>query len=193
MKKALFTLAALLCASGIFFACSKASQNQNQEQKKEEETIKSEAFAKLGLKTTPDFLKYFDITVEYYDLSTGEKKSTKLTESFYHEGHPALPCKLGMKVTTTVKDGVSLETIEVPATFDYVRPVILRSFVLSYGNRVDALHAKWDEPSVSQVTGSDNVQKMLNKFFGEVNDGKWNKSVLFTYDAEGAETEGTWE
>ena len=115
MKKNLFRISMVaMCAilmSGLIISCNKEKDEPDDPQNPEKgPAIAARAYAKAIISN--DILKYYDVTIDYYN-NDGELKQMKLeTEEFVLETKAALPTKSGMRMTMKEKAGIDFENME---------------------------------------------------------------------------------
>ena len=128
-----------------------------------------------------DLMKYFDLTVDYYDAN-GKLQSEPLKEAKWEKTIKAsLPATLGVRLKAQLKDGVD------PATID----LISVSSSLAYGYQIlDANDGRVDGFSFTHggsysIHGSD-IPEWLK------DEKKKIEEILYNFDASGKYTEGSW-
>ena len=129
-----------------------------------------------------DLVKYFDLTVDYYDAD-GKLQSETLKEAKWEKTIKAsLPATLGVRLKAIrLKDGVD------PATID----LISVKSSLAYGYQIlDANDGRVDGFAFTHggsysIHGSD-IPEWLN------DEGKKIEEILYTFDASGKYTQGSW-
>ena len=128
-----------------------------------------------------DLIKYFDLTVDYYDAN-GKLQSEALKEAKWEKTIKAsLPATLGVRLKAQLKDGVD------PATID----LISVSSSLAYGYQIlDANDGRVDGFAFSHggsysIHGSD-IPEWLK------DEGQKIEEILYNFDASGKYTEGSW-
>lgn len=137
----------------------------------------------VSLTVDDDLLNYFDLTVDYYD-ATGNIQSEPLKESKWEKTVKAsLPATLGVRVRAAqLKDGIdptTIDRIDVKSSISYVYNILdandekLNYIVYSYGDSYG-------------IHGTD-IPEWLN------NEGQKIKRVLYTFDANGNYSEGSWK
>lgn len=129
-----------------------------------------------------DLIKYFDLTVDYYDAN-GKLQSEPMKEAKWEKTIKAgLPATLGVRLKATqLKDGVD------PATIDLLS---IKSS-LAYGYQVlDAKDGILDV-SASSHSGSYSIHGSdISEWLKE--DGKEIAKILYDFDATGKYTLGSW-
>lgn len=114
-----------MCAilmSGLMTGCNKDNNEPDDPQNPEKgPAIAARANAKAVISS--DILKYYDVTIDYYN-NDGELKQMKLeTEELILETKAALPTKSGMRMTMKEKEGIDFEnmdeTIQLKYSFSY--------------------------------------------------------------------------
>ena len=102
-----------LCAilmSGLMSGCKDKNNPDDPENPQPGPAVAARANAKVIISN--DMLKYYDITVDYYN-NDGEMKQMKLdTVVLDFETKAALPTKSGMRMTVKEKEGANLENME---------------------------------------------------------------------------------
>ena len=128
-----------------------------------------------------DLMKYFDLTVDYYDAN-GKLQSEALKEAKWEKTIKAsLPATLGVRLKAQLKDGVN------PATID----LISVKSSLSYDYKIlDANDGRVDGFAFSHggsysIHGSD-IPEWLK------DEGQKIEEILYNFDASGKYTEGSW-
>lgn len=128
-----------------------------------------------------DLMKYFDLTVDYYDAN-GKLQSEPLKEAKWEKTIKAsLPATLGVRLKAQLKDGVD------PATID----LISVKSSLSYDYKIlDANDGRVDGFAFSHggsysIHGSD-IPEWLK------DEGQKIEEILYNFDASGKYTEGSW-
>ena len=129
-----------------------------------------------------DLIKYFDLTVDYYDAD-GKLQSEPLNEAKWEKKIKAsLPVTLGVRLKAQLKDGVD------PATID----LISVKSSLAYGYQtLDAkdgiigVFASSHAGSYS-IHGSD-IPEWLSDEGGNI------EKILYNFDANGKYSEGSWK
>ena len=128
-----------------------------------------------------DLMKYFDLTVDYYDAN-GKLQSEALKEAKWEKTIKAsLPATLGVRLKAQLKDGVD------PATID----LISVKSSLSYDYKIlDANDGRVDGFAFSHggsysIHGSD-IPEWLK------DEGQKIEEILYNFDASGKYTEGSW-
>ena len=128
-----------------------------------------------------DLMKYFDLTVDYYDAN-GKLQSESLKEAKWEKTIKAsLPATLGVRLKAQLKDGVD------PATID----LISVKSSLSYDYKIlDANDGRVDGFAFSHggsysIHGSD-IPEWLK------DEGQKIEEILYNFDASGKYTEGSW-
>ena len=124
MKK-LFLLLSALVIAGLCLSCSKPASNGSATGGNDSGTTGGDAGdgdtivdweACYLFDTTADMLNYFDMKLEYIDIPSGEVKEVIMTPTatrFAKKAKVTPPLSLGLKLTTTLKTGVSIEDIKV--------------------------------------------------------------------------------
>ena len=128
-----------------------------------------------------DLIKYFDLTVDYYDAN-GKLQSEPMKEAKWEKTIKAsLPATLGVRLKAQLKDGVD------PATID----LISVKSSLSYDYKIlDANDGRVDGFAFSHggsysIHGSD-IPEWLK------DEGQKIEEILYNFDASGKYTEGSW-
>jgi major membrane immunogen (membrane-anchored lipoprotein) len=128
-----------------------------------------------------DLMKYFDLTVDYYDAN-GKLQSEPLKEAKWEKTIKAnLPATLGVCLKAQLKDGVD------PATID----LLSVKSSLSYDYKIlDAKDERVDGFAFTHggsysIHGSD-IPEWLN------DEGKKIEEILYTFDSNGKYTQGNW-
>lgn len=128
-----------------------------------------------------DLMKYFDLTVDYYDAN-GKLQSEPLKEAKWEKTIKAsLPATLGVCLKAQLKDGVD------PATID----LLSVKSSLSYDYKIlDANDGRVDGFAFSHggsysIHGSD-IPEWLK------DEGQKIEEILYNFDASGKYTEGSW-
>ena len=128
-----------------------------------------------------DLMKYFDLTVDYYDAN-GKLQSESLKEAKWEKTIKAsLPATLGVCLKAQLKDGVD------PATID----LLSVKSSLSYDYKIlDANDGRVDGFAFSHggsysIHGSD-IPEWLK------DEGQKIEEILYNFDASGKYTEGSW-
>lgn len=128
-----------------------------------------------------DLIKYFDLTVDYYDAD-GKLQSEPLKDTKWEKKIKAsLPATLGVRLKAQLKDGVD------PATID----LLSVKSSLAYGYQtLDAKDGIIDVFASSHagsysIHGSD-IPEWLN------DEGKKIEQILYNFDANGKYSEGSW-
>ena len=182
MKKILtcFVAVAMMAAAGLTSSCSK-----NQIGATNSSVTVSAAYR---FETTTDFLKYFDQKLEYYDFISGQIKSIMLTNTtFSLEASPKLPLTVGMRLTTTLKDGVTLDQIEALKSFQYISPSLDYGVFINYNNSNA-------EKTFGKITiGATPMSLTGAKIVEGYNAGRFSKSFMKKFDADGNVSDGSWE
>ena len=149
MKK-LFLLLSALVIAGLCLSCSKPASNGSGttggsttgEDAGDGDTIVDWEACYL-FDTTADMLNYFDMKLEYIDIPSGEVKEVIMTPTatrFAKKAKVTPPLSLGLKLTTTLKTGVSIEDIKAVATIQYVAPTLNYTIIIT---RKMALSKRW--------------------------------------------------
>ena len=137
MKK-LFLLLSALVIAGLCLSCSKPASNGSATtggndsgttggDEADGDTIVDWEACYL-FDTTADILNYFDMKLEYIEIPTGEVKEVIMTPTatrFAKKVKVTPPLSLGLKLTTTLKEGVTLDNLKAVANIQYVAPTIL--------------------------------------------------------------------
>ena len=128
-----------------------------------------------------DLMKYFDLTVDYYDAN-GKLQSESLKEAKWEKTIKAsLPATLGVCLKAQLKDGVD------PATID----LLSVKSSLSYDYKIlDANDGRVDGFAFTHggsysIHGSD-IPEWLK------DEGQKIEEILYNFDASGKYTEGSW-
>ena len=129
-----------------------------------------------------DLLKYFDLTIDYYDAN-GKLQSEPLKEAKWEKKIKAsLPATLGVRLGAQLKDGVDPATIDllnVKSSITYLYEILeANDGIINY-------FGSSDEGSYS-INGSD-IPEWLN------DEGKKIKHVLYTFDANGKYSVSSWK
>lgn len=139
------------------------------------------ASMKASLTVGDDLINYFDLTVDYYDAN-GKIQSEPLKEGKWEKTIKAsLPATLGVRLKAQLKDGID------PATID----LISVKSSLAYGYQIlDANDGRVDGFAFTHggsysIHGSD-IPEWLN------DEGKKIEEILYTFDASGKYTQGSW-
>lgn len=134
-----------------------------------------------SLKVGDDMIKYFNLTIDYYDTD-GKLQSETMKDTKWEKTIKAgLPATLGVRLKAQLKDGVD------PATID----LISISSSLAYGYQVlDANGGILDVFAYSHagsysIKGSD-IPEWLS------DEGKNIEQILYKFDANGKYTQGSW-
>ena len=182
MKK-LFTCMAVLATMAVagLTSCSKIQGLLGNSQV-------SSVNASYHYETTTDFLKYFDQTLEYYDLNSGEIQSLKLSSTtFSQDATPKLPLTVGMRLTTTLKNGITLDQIKSLDSFQYIAPS------LDYGVFINYDNSNW-AGEYTHVTNNLTPMSISGaKVVEYYNTGDFNKSFLKKFDTQGNPYDGQWD
>ena len=201
MKKIFKTMSVLMCGLVMttgFAACSnnddddenKPKEEQQQPADQSDEPIASKVTkitAYYEFKTSEDLLSIFNMKMEYVDPVTGERKSEPITQTFWSKSfEPKLPFATGMNLTTTLKDGVDLETIRETPEYKVIVPVLVYGV---YG---------YDAEGKEKCHFSSNGDTSIKDFSGETlalafEKGLFHKSFYNTYDKNCIEEQGKWQ
>jgi hypothetical protein len=139
------------------------------------------ASMKATLSVGDDLIKYFDLTIDYYD-ATGKLQSEPLKETKWEKTIKAsLPATLGVRLKAQLKDGVDPTTIDLLSVksslaYDYQ--------TLDAQDRILEFFSSSHAGSYS-IHGSD-IPEWLN------DEGKKIEQILYNFDANGKYSEGSW-
>ena len=199
MKK-LFLLLSALVIAGLCLSCSKPASNGSGttggsttgEDAGDGDTIVDWEACYL-FDTTADMLNYFDMKLEYIDIPSGEVKEVIMTPTatrFAKKAKVTPPLSLGLKLTTTLKTGVSIEDIKAVATIQYVAPTLNYTIIITRKNGAkQTLGGVWplfstDVPTPENKSG----EWVAGRYPDHLN--KYSKR---NYDAEGNDTSVSWD
>ena len=128
-----------------------------------------------------DLMKYFDLTVDYYDAN-GKLQSEPLKEAKWEKTIKAsLPATLGVCLKAQLKDGVDPATIDLLSvksspSYDY-------KILDANDGRVDGF--AFSHGGSYSIHGSD-IPEWLK------DEGQKIEEILYNFDASGKYTEGSW-
>jgi len=181
MSKSLFRVSMVaFCAilmSGLVTSC-KDSKNTPDDPETPQESKAVAARAQALAVISSDMLKYYDVTVDYYNNS-GELKQLKLeTEEFQLETKAPLPTKAGMRMTMKAKEGGDLdnmtESIALTYSFEYKCFAVDANDVI-VGEKHELIHA-----GINDHLQGKKAYVWVNAF-----NEKLPVSFLYEFDAEG--------
>ena len=136
MKKIFKTMFVLMCGfvmASSFVACGSDDDNSNSNEQQsgggEETTVVDKNVAKVTVAykyvTTEDLLKIFDMKMEFVDPLTGKAQAEMITSTSWSKSYqPKLPFVTGMRLTTTLKEGVTLESIRNTPEYTVLDPIL---------------------------------------------------------------------
>lgn len=199
MKKNLTIIAAILCCALSFVACQKPAGNNdksaNEEQTPGDSTTDPDDFsgriAKVvldyGFKTTEDVSALFDFQMVYLDPKTGEKHTENISGSEFSKQYTdiTLPVSFGYKLTTTLKEGKTIDDIKAIESVNYLdpEPVGWISIYDKDGKLLtDGGHRA--QGSIVNISG----QKVADRF----SKGQYDRSYFETVNEKGHGTKGEW-
>ena len=139
------------------------------------------ASMKATLSVGDDLIKYFDLTIDYYDAN-GKLQSEPLKETKWEKTIKAsLPATLGVRLKAQLKDGVDPTTIDLLSVksslaYDYQ--------TLDAQDRILEFFSSSHAGSYS-IHGSD-IPEWVN------DEGKQLEKILYNFDATGKYTLGSW-
>lgn len=174
MRMSLMMFAAVLCcamAASVFTACS-SSDDDNKDSDSGSKV--GGVMVYVGFTESEDVLKYCDVSVVYND-GTGEKTET-ITKTDWSKKLTVtkLPATITFKKTTVLKAGVDVSSI---STFKY-------STVYSSGYcQTNAEGTAITTLSATSFGGTKTIAG--SKVTEALNSGSLNKTVAFTFDANG--------
>lgn len=173
MRMFMMAFAAVLCcamAASVFTACSSSNDDDN----KDSGSKVGGVMVYVGFTESEDVLKYCDVSVVYND-GTGEKSET-ITKANWSKTLTVtkLPATITFKKTTVLKAGVDVSSI---STFKY-STVYSSGYCQTNaaGTALTTLHAN-SFGGTKTIAGS--------KVTEALNGGSLNKTVTFTFDANG--------
>lgn len=196
MKTKMMTLAAVLCCIFAFTACQKPDNDADKggDEKREESQLDdpSAAIAKVVVEykfhTTDDLLKFFDFNLEYIDVKSDSKLTEKVsTTEFKKEFSDAsLPLNMGYKLTTTLKEGVTIDKLKAEGTMNYLLPFpTVWISMYDKDNKLIGDGGVRNTASVIPMSG----KKVAERFEA----GSFNKSYYESVNEKGSGTTGTWK
>ena len=142
-------------------------------------------------KTTEDLLKLFDMKMEFVDPTTGTAKSENITSTSWTKSYEVkLPFVTGMRLTTTLKDGVTLESIRNTTEYTVLSPW-LDYKVLAYNAKGNIVFSSQTGGDVDPVVATGD--RVALGYEWKV----FNVSFYNTYTADGTfgiiEEKGKWQ
>jgi major membrane immunogen (membrane-anchored lipoprotein) len=128
-----------------------------------------------------DLIKYFDLTIDYYDAN-GKIQSETLKEAKWEKTIKAsLPATLGVRLKAQLKDGVDPTTIDLLS----VKSSLAYGYqTLDAQDKIIDVFASSHAGSYS-IHGSD-IPEWLKEEGGKI------EQILYTFDANGKYTLGNW-
>lgn len=196
MKTKMMTLAAVLCCIFAFTACQKPDNDADKggDEKREESQLDdpSAAIAKVVVEykfhTTDDLLKFFDFNLEYIDVKSDSKLTEKVsTTEFKKEFSDAsLPLNMGYKLTTTLKEGVTIDKLKAEGTMNYLLP-----FPTVWISMYDKDNKLIGDGGVRYTASV--IPKSGEKVAERFEAGRFNKSYYESVNEKGSGTTGTWK
>ena len=193
MKKTMMTLAAVLCCALSFTACNKDNTTGGGTTPSGDDPSDANKIAKVVVEylfqTTDAMLQYFDFNLEYLNASTGAKESQKISTAEFTKEYSdvKLPLSMGFNLTSTLKDGKTLEELKTVEKMDYILPS--PSAWISMYNKDGKLIGEGGRRVVISGPMSASGERVAQRF----EEGSFNKSYLENVDAEGNGTSGEWK
>lgn len=180
MKHFLMVAAALCCimsSSVILTSCGDDDKEEIKENKKPYAVEMT-----YTLSTTEDMLKYFDITVDYYNAA-GRIQNEQVTNTEWKKtvSHK-LPATLGARATVKLKEGVDVKSIN-RVSLKTDRKSYAYKTVTETGTMVE--YQNFNTPSTMTIKGED-IEDWISKHNGELS------NYLLDFDKEGNTTSATW-
>ncbi|MBR4735005.1 MAG: hypothetical protein IK052_02825 [Bacteroidales bacterium] len=199
MKKILMTLAAALCCALMFTACQKPADNDDtkqEEQPQEEATTLDDLAAQIAkvvveyqFLTTEDLLGFFNFNLEYLDVTTGNKITEKISATEFKKvfDNAALPLDMGYNLTTTLKEGKTIDDVKAASSVSYITPE--PSVWISMYDKDNKLIGDGGHRfnAIGHVTMSG--EKLAKRF----TDGNFNKSYFESVNEKGSGQKGSWK
>ena len=138
--------------------------------------------------TTNDLLKFFDFNLESIDVTNDGKQTEKIstTEFIKEFSDVNLPLNMGFKLTTTLKDGISIGEVKAEGIIDYVAPS--PSVWISMYDKDNKLIGDGGVRSSASV-----IPKSGETVAERFEAGRFNKSYYESVNKEGSGTTGTWK
>lgn len=181
------TLAVVFCsmmAATALTSCSKSSDDDNTSGSgATTEKKATSAVVELSIPQTEEFLSYFDMTIEYDD-GTGAKSEKMTSTTWTKKITVKLPGKITVKHPVTPKTDEDLSQI---TTAIYLQPSACSCNYSLYdatGNLV-----KTDNKSI----GGKPLKSKVARIAELVSSGYFNKTLTFTFDADGNLDVISWE
>lgn len=177
MRVSMMTLAVVICCAMVASVFSSCSKNDDGNSSSGGGTKVAGARASVSFTQTEDMLKYCDVTVEYND-GTGVKTENVTKDSWSKTLDAKLPATISFKRTVTLKAGIDVASItSFKASTQYACGYCL----------LDATNMPMSTLSMAAYGGTktmsgDQVTAYLEK-------GSMNKTVTYTFDANGKATE----
>ena len=195
MKKLMMKYAAVFCCFLAFTACQKPDDVDKGDEEKKEESQLDDPFATIAkvvveykFQTTDDLLKFFDFNLEYIDVTTDGKLTEKISTTQFKKEYTdaGLHLNMGFKLTTTLKEGISLDQVKAAGTMDYISPS--PAVWISMYDKNNKLIGDGGVRNQSSV-----VPKSGNSIAQRFESGDFNRSYYESVNAKGSGTTGTWE
>lgn len=198
MKK-LFLLLSALVIAGICLSCSKPASNGSDttggsttggDAGDGDKIVEWEACYLFD--TTADMLNYFDMKLEYVDIPSGEVKEVMMTPTatrFTKAVKVTPPLTMGLKLTTTLKAGVTIEDIKAVPNIQYVDPKLYYTlFITRKNGEKQHLGGPWTISTAVPVPDNNSGSFVAGKYPDHM-----NKSSKRSFDAEGNDTIISWD
>lgn len=187
------TMAAVLCCALSFTACNKDNTTGGGTTPSGEDPSDANKIAKVVVEylfqTTDDMLQYFDFNLEYLNAATGAKESQKITSAEFTKEYSdvKLPLDMGFNLTTTLKDGKTIEDVKAVETMAYILPS--PSAWISMYNKDGKLIGEGGRRVVVSGPRSATGARVAERF----EEGNFSKSYLESISADGNGTTGEWK